>query len=110
MSSLDALARAALERPGERIIHVTNEASAKVFQAKAMNDAAYAPRVILNATELKSEIRERKYDKWIGTPLGKAGGAARAVASAPSVKIGEDASDKNEDDPGLTSSFEGPAP
>ncbi|MEL6104088.1 MAG: hypothetical protein AAFR68_22615, partial [Pseudomonadota bacterium] len=74
MSSLDALARAAFERPGERIIHVTNEASAKVFQAKAMTDAAYAPRVILNATELKSEIRERKYDKWIGTPLAKAGG------------------------------------
>ncbi len=89
MSSLDTLARATFERPGERIIHVTNEASAKVFQAKAMTDAAYAPRVILNATELKSEIRERKYDKWIGTPLAKAGGAARAVASAPSVKIGE---------------------
>ncbi|TRD13755.1 hypothetical protein FEV53_19995 [Palleronia caenipelagi] len=89
MSSLDALARAAFERPGERVIHVTNEASAKVFQAKAMNDAAYVPRVILNATELKSEIKERKYDKWIGAPLAKAGGAVRAVVRAPSVKIGE---------------------
>lgn len=89
MSSLEVLARASLERPGERIVHVTNEASAKMFQAKAIADTAYAPRVILNATELKSEIRERKYDKWIGTPLAQAGGAARAVASAPSVKIGE---------------------
>jgi len=89
VSSLGELAKASLERPGERIIHVTNEASAKVFQAKAVSDTAYAPRIILNATELKSEIRDRKYDKWIGNPLSKAGGAARAAASAPTVKIGE---------------------
>ena len=78
-----------MERPGERVIHVTNKASAKVLQSKTLNDEAYDPRVILNAAELKAEVRDRKYDKWIGTPLSKAGGAVRAAASAPTVKIGE---------------------
>lgn len=89
MLTLEALGKASSERPGERIIHVTNEASAKVFRARAAGDPAYSPRVILNATELKSEVRDRRYDKWISDPLAKAGGAVRAVASAPTIKIGE---------------------
>lgn len=89
MAPLSELTAASVKRPGERVIHVTNHSSATALQKRAAFDQACNQRIILNAKELSREINERRYDKWVAEPLARVGGVARAVASAPTVKVGD---------------------
>jgi hypothetical protein len=89
VANLDKLNDAAIKRPGERVIHVTNHASATALQADAARKNQQSHRVILNAKELSKVISDRRYDRWIANPMARVGGAARAIASASSAKVGE---------------------
>ncbi len=85
----EQLTKAALRRPGERVIHVTNQATATDLYSRVARDPSKPNRVILNSVELKKEIRSRQYDRWVVRPLARVGNAAKVLASAPTMKVGD---------------------
>ena len=89
MLSLTSLIDARDKLPGERVVHVTNHASATKLQAYAVRDESYSSRVILNSSELEKELNTRVKNKWIKRPLGQIGEALLTAASASTLTIGE---------------------
>lgn len=89
MADLKQLTEAAIYRPGERVVHVTNHTTATVLQARAAQDKAFSARVIRNRTELLQEIKQRKNHRWFVNPFAQVVNFARVAASAPTVTVGD---------------------
>lgn len=71
------------------MVHVTNHATATVLQARAAHNNSFSTRVIRDRTQLQQEVKQRKNYRWFVNPFAHATNFARAVASAPTVTIGE---------------------
>ncbi|MES1158827.1 MAG: hypothetical protein ABUL42_02925 [Terricaulis silvestris] len=87
MVQLSDLSARTLDYPNKRVVHVTNDATARLLQREAIGRDPKNTRSLDDYGQLKSEINNNRYNKLVGRHLQGLEAFARTVATAPTAKV-----------------------